>query len=201
MRPLPIRPADLDHVRAVAAGTRPPAAARLAATVALLRNGAAGLEVYLMRRQPTLAFAAGMYVFPGGAFEPGDGTVAAAGVRETEEECGVRLDPAQLVPVAHWVTPELQPKRFDTHFFAAALPGGQECVDVGGEADVRLWISPADALTRAATGELSLMPPTLAVLGDLARFDDVASALGAERRIVTVQPVLRLVGDHLEFET
>jgi 8-oxo-dGTP pyrophosphatase MutT (NUDIX family) len=90
---------------------------RNAATVVLLRDGARGLEAYLLRRRPTMAFAAGMHVFPGGAVDPRDrdagvrwvgpsparwaqafscgrGLAAAlvcAAVRETFEESGVLL--------------------------------------------------------------------------------------------------------------
>ncbi len=47
-----------------------------------------------------------------------------------------------LRPFAHWITPEVEPQRFDTRFFVAALPAGQVCRDVGGEADPRLWVRP-----------------------------------------------------------
>jgi 8-oxo-dGTP pyrophosphatase MutT (NUDIX family) len=92
--------------------------------------------------------------------------------------------------VAHWITPEVEPKRFDTRFFLAELPAGQIARHVGGEADERVWIRPQDAIDQG----LRLMPPTLAVLTDLARFGDVASALAAPREVSTVLPKL-VVGD------
>lgn len=98
-------------------GSRTPAEPRNAATVVLMRDGAEGPEVYLMRRQSTMAFAAGFCVFPGGGVDPRDfdATIAWAGpepadwaqrlgtdeataralvcaaVRETFEESGVLL--------------------------------------------------------------------------------------------------------------
>ncbi len=60
------------HVRALASGEATPAEPRHAATVVLLRDAASGLEAYLLRRQKTMAFAAGMHVFPGGSVDPRD---------------------------------------------------------------------------------------------------------------------------------
>ena len=97
---------------------------------------------------------------------------------------GLVLRADLLRPFAHWITPEVEPKRFDTRFFLAQLPAGQVCRDVGGEADVRLWVRPQDALDRG----LTLMPPTHEALTDLAGFSDVASALAVERTVVPVAP-------------
>lgn len=91
-----------------------------------------------------------------------------------------------LRPLAHWITPEVEAKRFDTRFFLARMPAGQVCREVGGEADQRVWVRPAQAL---ADG-LKMLPPTAVVLRDLARYADVDSALAASRTIVTVLPKL-----------
>jgi 8-oxo-dGTP pyrophosphatase MutT (NUDIX family) len=220
----PVTPEDLPRIRALLAGDQPPVPARDAATVALIRDGAAGLEVYLMRRVRQMAFAAGMHVFPGGSVDPADyaqqpaqywgrrrpdwwaqrlaatDNVAAAcvqaAIRETQEECDVILRPAHLAPLAHWVTPELEPRRFDTRFFLAALPPGQECRDVGSEADARLWIAPQQAFDQG----LRMMPPTAAVLAELAGFNDVAAAMTAQREIRRVMPVFRLDADRLVLD-
>ena len=95
-----------------------------------------------------------------------------------------------LRPLAHWITPEVEAKRFDTRFFVARMPAGQVCREAGSEADLRQWLRPADALSRG----LTLMPPTLAVLRELAEHDDVASVLAAERTIRPVMPRV-VVGD------
>ena len=97
---------------------------------------------------------------------------------------GLVLRADLLRPYAHWITPEVEPKRFDTRFFLAEMPAGQVCRDVGGEADVRLWVRPQDAIEQG----LTLMPPTHEALTELAGYPDVASALAAQRTIVPVAP-------------
>ena len=247
-----------DRARAMARGELEAPPTRDAATVALLRDGATGPEVYLLRRVRGMAFAGGMHVFPGGSVDPADAhasvawsgpppsafaeafrcdeplarALVCAAVRETFEESGVLLvgpSPDELLadvstddweaervaleareqslsellarrglvlradllrPLAHWITPEVESKRFDTRFFVARVPQGQVCRDAGSEADQRLWVRPAEALSSG----LGIMPPTAAVLTDLAEHDDVDAALAAPREIRTVLPKL-LVGD------
>ncbi len=100
-----------------------------------------------------------------------------------------------LRPLAHWITPELEPKRFDTRFFLAAMPAGQRTRDVGSEADARVWVRPQDALSQ----QLPMMPPTSVTLAELADAPDVAAALAVERTLVTVQPRFELDGDELQL--
>jgi len=100
-----------------------------------------------------------------------------------------------LAPLGHWITPEVEPRRFDTRFFVAALPGRQRARVAGTEAEDRFWIRPAEALS---TG-LRLMPPTIAALTDLAGHADAASALAAERVITTVLPRVELDGDRIRL--
>ena len=69
---VPLPPQLVEHARAYADGTRTPAEPRNAATVVLLRPGRDGPEVYLLRRQTSMAFAGGMCVFPGGGVDPRD---------------------------------------------------------------------------------------------------------------------------------
>ncbi|MGX4658310.1 NUDIX hydrolase [Micromonospora sp. SCSIO 07396] len=73
-----------------------------------------------------------------------------------------------LLPWSRWITPEFEPRRFDTYFFVALLPAGQRTRDVSGEADHTMWIRPADALARARDGELAMLPPTLVTLAEVA---------------------------------
>lgn len=102
---------------------------------------------------------------------------------------GLVLRSDLLRPLAHWITPEAEPKRFDTRFFLAALPPGQQCRAAGSEADERVWVRPAEARSR----DLSLMPPTEAALAAVADAPDVATALAAER---TLAPVLLRLALH-----
>ncbi|CCG01476.1 NUDIX hydrolase [Blastococcus saxobsidens] len=90
---------------------------------------------------------------------------------------GLVLRSDLLRPFAHWITPPVEPRRYDTKFFAAALPVGQEARDVSGEADEAAWLSPAAALAELETGTRPMMPPTTHTLGQLTGFPDVATAL------------------------
>ncbi len=104
---------------------------------------------------------------------------------------GLVLRADLLRPLAHWITPEIEPKRFDTKFFLAQMPAGQLTRHVGGEADQRMWVRPQDALDRG----LTMMPPTAAVLRELAAYDEVATALAATRTISPVLPKLVVDAD------
>jgi 8-oxo-dGTP pyrophosphatase MutT (NUDIX family) len=221
-----------------------------AATVVLLRDGAAGLETLLMRRPATMAFAPGMHVFPGGRVDPeqdgrcpvrgsvpsGDWgeprlarAIVAAAVRETFEEAGVliavdrsgrlagpdggwaadraaseraggfpevlarrrlHLDADLLVPVAHWITPEVETRRFDTRFLAAALPAGQVVDPHETETDLTVWVAPSDALAAHGRGAMPMLPPTVVVLAELARHRSVGDALAWARshQVVPLMP-------------
>jgi 8-oxo-dGTP pyrophosphatase MutT (NUDIX family) len=251
-----------DEVLARATGEVTPA--RDAATVVLLRDSSAGIEVYLLRRVRAMAAFGGMTVFPGGGVDPADvadvtvpwvgpepdewtgplsaGTALARGlvcaaVRETFEESGVLLagaGPDQVVadtaeweaerraletrelslsrlfadrglhlradllrPWAHWITPEIEHRRFDTRFFVAALPAGQRTRDVAGEADHAAWVRPAEALDQLARGERVMVPPTAMTLADLTAYGTVAEVLDAalDRRVEPLLPRLHRTED------
>ena len=104
---------------------------------------------------------------------------------------GLVLRADLLRPFAHWITPEIEPKRFDTRFFLAQMPAGQVCRHVGSEADERLWVKVRGALEQG----LTLMPPTHTALHELAPFDDVRSALDADREVTLVAPKLVVLPD------
>lgn len=270
-----------DRIRALAAGELTPVTPRRAATVMLVRDdpGADGtggearghLAVHMLRRQASMAFAAGAYVYPGGGVDPRDApgpddrpvgwagpgrdvwarrlgvdaasaqAVVCAAVRETYEEAGVLLagespttvvtdttgddweaDRAALVERklsfaeflhrrklvlrsdllgawARWITPEFEPRRYDTWFFVATLPAGQRTRNASTEADRTVWIAPADALDAYEKGELLMMPPTVSTLRQLGRSATAAEALAAAETC-DMTPVLaeaRLEGDEL----
>ncbi len=267
----------------VLGGRKEPAAARDAATVLLLRPagagppgsappgsappsggepGGSGLQVFLLRRARSMAFAPGASAFPGGSVDPRDveeqvawaGPDAAgwgarldappalaralvcAAVRETFEETGVLLagpTDATLVadtsgpdweadrqavgehtlslagllnrrglvmrsdllrPWARWITPEVEPRRYDTRFFAAALPPGQQTRHVGGEADEVAWWPPEAAIQEARDGTLRLFPPTAVCLAQLAACGGVAAALAVPRDLTPVIPAVAASG-------
>ena len=233
-----------------------PAHPRDASTIALLRDGTGGLEVFLLHRVSGMAFAGGMTVFPGGGVDPRDAeadlgwagpspswwagrfhtdtdtarALVCAAVRETFEECGVLLagrdsscvvdlSDAQweqdrqallarttslsellrarglllradlLRPWSHWITPEAEPRRYDTRFLVAALPPVQSARHVGGEADHAAWLTPAAALQQHHDGELAMLPPTAVTLQQLEGLPSAAAVLAAADAR-TVRPVM-----------
>ncbi|MFF4318258.1 NUDIX hydrolase [Streptomyces sp. NPDC001568] len=78
---------------------------------------------------------------------------------------------------ARWITPEFEPRRYDTWFFVAALPEGQRTRNASTEADRTVWISPAVAADGYDKGELLMMPPTIATLRSLEPYGSAAAAL------------------------
>jgi hypothetical protein len=104
---------------------------------------------------------------------------------------GLVLRADLLRPFAHWITPEVEPKRFNTRFFLAEMPQGQVCRHVGSEADERLWVRPADALDQ----QLQMLPPTQDSLKRLAAYSSVAEALADTREVTLVAPKLVVLPD------
>jgi 8-oxo-dGTP pyrophosphatase MutT (NUDIX family) len=254
------------RARDVLSGKIAPVTPRDAATVMLLRPAEnaggtdAGLQVYMLRRRPTMAFAPGAFVFPGGSVDPRDAEIEVewagpdaaewaqlidappelaralicAAVRETFEESGVLLAGptagtvvadtrgddweedrqallARSVSLAgllrrrelvlrsdllrawsRWITPVTEERRYDTRFFAAALPAGQRARDVSGEADKADWVQPAEALDAARRGEIVLLPPTAVTLGELGACERLSTALTARRRLTALIPEVYL---------
>jgi 8-oxo-dGTP pyrophosphatase MutT (NUDIX family) len=211
-----------------------PAAAKPSATVMLLRDSADGPEVFMIRRQASMLFAGGMYVFPGGGVDPADRlgrddreALVVTAIRETFEESGVLLargDPAGaaarpgaiavaaseaieadrveliehrltfdavlakhgfvaqlqwLRPWSRWITPDFEPRRYDTHFFVALTQPGHEARDMGGESDAAEWVTPVKALVAQEKHEWLLMPPTTATLRELLPFESAGAVFEA----------------------
>jgi 8-oxo-dGTP pyrophosphatase MutT (NUDIX family) len=175
---------------------------RQAATVILLRGGGQALEVLLVKRTEKARFMGGVWVFPGGAVDAheGDGDVAhrLAAVRELEEEAAINVgDPASLVKFSRWITPAEVVVRFDTHFFLAALPDGQEPRVDGSEIVDHGWFAPRDALAAHDRGEILLVFPTIKHLEQLGAFGSADELLGYARgrEVVAVQPRVVMSGE------
>lgn len=100
---------------------------------------------------------------------------------------------------ARWITPEFEPRRYDTWFFVAALPGGQRTRNASSEADRTVWIRPSDAAAGYDRGELLMMPPTIATLRSLTVYGSGRAALAAaaDRDLTPVLAEARLVGDEV----
>ena len=240
-----------------------PADPRDSASVVLIRQGADGVEAFLIRRVPQMAFAPGFTVFPGGSVDPDDWAclqesagappcpdrwqarfqdaperVAALGraaVRELFEECGVLLahdasaldggralaargriaakeltfggfldqeglsaDTGLLRPLAHWITPAEEPRRFDTRFFLAVLPDGQAADGHTTESAQSVWRRPLEALDPASAQPCLLLPPTWSLLRWLASHETVAGVIAeldsCEEPIPAVMPVRDTAG-------
>lgn len=257
-RDFPVRstPPLQEHAQLWASGQLPePGPARLAATVMLVRDGSAGVEVFMLRRVATMEFGPRAMVFPGGGVDPRDGhdlpwagpaevawatrlaadievtrMLVVAAIREVFEECGVLFASAQetgpLVDVdtdawrdrrarlvarevslgevlrvqglvlrtdllraqAHWVTPRIEPKQFDTRIFAAVMPEGQVADGATSEADQSGWVRPGEVLADREAGRALLLPPTLVCLEQLAQATSAADFFGWEPEIHRIRP-------------
>ena len=98
---------------------------------------------------------------------------------------GLRLQTRHLAPWSRWITPLLSPtmsRRFDTRFFLAALPQGQEAIHDNHEAVASIWLTPRAALLQYQARQIELVPPQIMSLLHLMQYEDVAQAMGAARR-------------------
>jgi len=163
----------------------------------LLRDRDHGVETLMVRRDQSLAFAGGAWVFPGGRVDPEDygagvevanaddaavlAAARTAAVRETAEEAGLRIDGDALVWFSHWTpAPRLATRRFSTWFFAGNAPDGEVVID-DDEIRAHEWVRPVDVLARHRAGDVELLPPTWMTLVDLSR-DTTVEALLARFR-------------------
>lgn len=223
-----------------------------ASTVLLIRDGADGLEVFMVVRHHEIDSFSGALVFPGGKVDPEDADARpfcrggdelddmafshrVAAVREAFEECGVLLArnknsedliaAAQLkgvenrwradltkgkitisdvcrteglvlaldkmVNYAHWITPPIVPKVFDTQFFIARAPVDQIALHDGSESTDSEWLRPAAAVADAESGKRTVVFPTRMNLLKLSQYKSVDEAMATSRatKVVTVQPV------------
>ncbi len=104
-------------------------------------------------------------------------------MRELREEAAIELaDPAELVKFSRWITPRRSASRFDTHFFLAALPAGQE--PRGRRRGVRRsrLVHAQGALDAHAAGQILLVFPTIKHLEQLSEFATVADLLAYAAR-------------------
>jgi 8-oxo-dGTP pyrophosphatase MutT (NUDIX family) len=99
------------------------------------------------------------------------------------------LFPAALIPYSHWITPESAAKRFDTRFFLARLPRGQEAVADCTELTELLWVTPQTALQMHCSQKIILMPPTLKTITELMEFTSIDELLNAAKSRL-IYPIL-----------
>jgi 8-oxo-dGTP pyrophosphatase MutT (NUDIX family) len=149
-----------------------------AATVVIVREQDAGLEVLLLERNSKLDFAASAWVFPGGKVEKyemdqAQGDVFSASqiavCREAKEETGLTVDKDEIVAISHWTTPDFRTKRFATQFFIGKVDANAEITVDGSEIIGFKWLTPTQAIEDHKDGKLSMMAPTLVTLSDIER--------------------------------
>lgn len=98
-------------------------------------------------------------------------------LRQIVEAEHLRLGLDALVHYAHWVTPPIEIRRFDTQFFVTRVPAEQTPAHDDHEATDSVWIRPIDAIDAVVRGDIVLPPPTWASLRELQRFPSVDAAL------------------------
>jgi hypothetical protein len=104
----------------------------------------------------------------------------------------------QLHYYAHWITPEARSERFDTRFFLARYPLGQEATHDQKETTAETWLTPRKALDENLGGDVVLSPPTLKTLEDLSRFRTIEEIFHSLKQggIPSILPVLTKISDH-----
>lgn len=188
----------------------PPPEPRDASTVVLLRDGEQGPETLLLRRSKDLVFAAGVWVFPGGAVDQEDRDAAGgelvaatriAALREAREEAAVAGEADSMVQLSHWTTPAAESRRFSTWFYVARAEAGAIVEIDGSEIHDSAWYPVREAIARHEAGELGLYPPTWLTLHELSRFDSVEGALSYIATITPprVLPVIGFEADKLQL--
>ncbi len=103
------------------------------------------------------------------------------------------MDGASAAYIAHWVTPEAEPRRYDTRFFALHVAPGLPVSPQESEVSDALWLSPDQALERHRHGQLPMIFPTIHTLEELARFDSPAQLLDSYRTRAIPRLLPRLV--------
>ncbi|MBB6122072.1 NUDIX hydrolase [Nocardiopsis algeriensis] len=94
---------------------------------------------------------------------------------------------------SRWITPAVEKRRYDTWFFTAELPPGQASRDVGGEADLTLWIDPARVEGEWRAGRMPMLPPTVANCVQVAECGTLSGVRREKRDIVAIEPEIRRV--------
>lgn len=103
-----------------------------------------------------------------------------------------RIDGHAIEYIAHWITPEPEPRRYDTRFFAAKVPPDATAIVDPREMTDAVWLTPARALDRCEEGELPMVFPTIKTIEKLAAYDSVDEALDGigGQAVRTILPTL-----------
>ena len=108
------------------------------------------------------------------------------------KENNLQLRANNIVPCAHWITPDIEPKRFDTRFFLAKVHSEQLGAHDGFELTESFWISPSKALEKFHNGEMNMIMPTIKSLEDLSKFSSREEAFNhfSELGDAAIPPIL-----------
>jgi 8-oxo-dGTP pyrophosphatase MutT (NUDIX family) len=105
----------------------------------------------------------------------------------TLQQLGLPLETNHLAPWSRWITPRVPSvsnKRFDTRFFVAQAPHGQEPRHDNHEATETVWLSPRAGLRQYWDSQIDLAPPQIMTLSHLSQFESVATLMAAARNRV-----------------
>lgn len=118
------------------------------------------------------------------------------------ERLGCRIDGAAVAYMAHWITPEVEPRRYDARFFAAAVPAESEAIIDPREMTDAVWLTPSGALKRFQEGSLPLVFPTIKTLEQLEPFSTVNEALDelGSQAVPAIMPRLVVTPDGVGTE-
>lgn len=174
-----------------------------ASTIMLARDFEGTLEVLLLKRNKALAFAAGLWVFPGGKIEADEieqsendlEAAKIAAIRETKEEANLDIGIDDLVFFSHWTTPEIEPRRYATWFFFGEVSHNSSEVTIDdSEIKEHVWLHPQVALDKLQEGKLGMMPPTIVSLQIIKKCQSAAEAKVKlqEEEPIFILPVLQL---------
>lgn len=103
-----------------------------------------------------------------------------------------RVPGSEIAYLAHWITPEAEPRRYDTRFFAARAPSDAEATVDPREMTDAVWLTPREALRRVDRGDLPMVFPTIKTLEQLRGYEITQDALDAlhASTVHTVIPTL-----------
>ncbi len=114
----------------------------------------------------------------------------------------LRITGDQLLYLAHWITPEPEPRRYDTRFFLARAAADAVCTPHEGEMTESVWLTARGAVHYFGLGSLKMLPPTVHTLRRLAAYgsvDEIFAAL-ANAPVPAILPIMRVVPDGVTIE-
>lgn len=110
------------------------------------------------------------------------------------QDAGLQLAVDELVYFSHWITPAGAPRRYDTRFFVAHAPAGQEPAHDNEETIESIWISPRVGVERYREGTFKMLTPTIHTLRLFAGYESAAAVIDAMRALPNVPTIAPRIG-------